>query len=486
MTAPNPPFPLRSGTAGEELARRRGARQDRFGILIDSILIGAAGVFVFWLRTSLEGGTITWERGYRHLGFLLLYLALVLLFLQGEGVYTLAWARGESRELWAVAKGVLQGTVLLMVVFYLAQMPISRLMVLWLCGISLVALPAWRVFFWNLARKDVDAGNGWRHVLIIGAGLHGRELAGALSASSHLGVFVRGFLDDDRSGEGVLGRVADLPRVLDRYLVDEVFIASPLASDQWESVLAEVRQRQKNIWLLPRPPVESAAMRPDWRSLELVGGRPIVPLHWVPVPVLCLLLKRTIDLSGSFFGLLLLSPLLLGLAIAIKVQDGGPVFYHSTRIGRKGRSFECWKFRTMVTDAEAKKAELAHRNERQGPMFKVTDDPRVTPLGRWLRKYSLDELPQLWNVLKGEMSLVGPRPPTPDEVERYEQWSVGYYRRLDVKPGMTSLWAVEARSDPRFERAVELDRHYIEHWSPWLDLQILLRTIPAVFRGQGK
>ncbi|QSR85466.1 sugar transferase [Methylacidimicrobium sp. B4] len=469
----------------ERSASRRGGRQDRFAVLVDSLLILAAGILVFWLRTAWEGGTITWDRSYRHVGFLLLYLVLVLLFLQREGVYTLAWARGESRELWAVVKGVVQGALLLMVAFYLARMPISRLMVLWLCGISLLALPAWRLFFWNIARRDVDAGNGWRHVVIVGAGPRGRELAGMLSASAHLGVFVRGFVDDSE-GEGVLGGIADLPRILDRYLVDEVFISSPPQMDQWETILTETRQRRKNVWLLPTHPAEGASIRPDWRALEMIGGRPIVPLHWEPVPVLCLLLKRAIDFAGSLAGLLVLSPLFLGLAIAIKAHDGGPVFYRSIRIGRKGRTFFCWKFRTMVPDAEARKAELAARNERQGPMFKITDDPRITPIGRILRKYSLDELPQLWNVLKGEMSLVGPRPPTPDEVERYEELSVGYYRRLDAKPGITSLWAVEARSDPRFERAVELDRYYIEHWSPWLDLAILVRTIPAVFGGRGR
>ena len=464
---------------------RRGVREDRFGILVDSLCILAAGIFVFWLRTSLEGGAITWERSYRHVGFLLLYLALVLLFLQRQGVYTLAWARGESRELWAVVKAVAQGALLLMVVFYLARMPVSRLMILWLCGISIVALPAWRLLFWNIARRDVDAGNGWRHVLIVGAGPRGRELAGALSVSAHLGVFVRGFVDDSE-GEGVLGRIADLPRILDRYLVDEVFISCPPPKDQWETILTETRQRRKNVWLVPSHPAERASIRPDWRALELIGGRPIVPLHWEPAPVLCLLLKRAIDVAAASAGLLILSPLFLGLAVLIKAHDGGPVFYRSVRIGRKGRSFSCWKFRTMVPDAEARKAELAARNEREGPMFKITGYPRVTPIGRTLRKYSLDELPQLWNVLKGEMSLVGPRPPTPDEVDRYEELSVGYYRRLDAKPGMTSLWAVEARSDPRFERAVELDRYYIEHWSPWLDLVILFRTIPAVFGGKGK
>ncbi|WP_081616267.1 sugar transferase [Verrucomicrobium sp. 3C] len=485
MTSPNLPLIAGRGAARGVWAGSRGVRQDRLAVLVDSLLILAAGILVFWLRTSVEGGTITWERSYRHLGFLLLYLALVLLFLQREGVYTLAWARGESRELWAVAKGVLQGAVLLMVVFYMARMPISRLMVLWLCGMSLVALPAWRVLFWNLARRDVDAGNGWHHVLIVGAGPRSRELAGSLSASAHLGVFVRGFVDDSE-GEGILGKIADLPQILDRFLVDEVFIARSLEREQWELIAAEARARRKNVWLLPVHPAEGSAIRPDWRALELIAGRPIVPVHWEPVPVLCLLLKRAIDFGGSLAGLLLLSPLFLGLAIAIKAHDGGPVFYRSARIGRKGRTFLCWKFRTMIPDADARKAELATRNERQGPMFKISDDPRITPIGRILRKYSLDELPQLWNVLKGEMSLVGPRPPTPDEVARYEELSVGYYRRLDVKPGMTSLWAVEARSDPRFERAVELDRYYIEHWSPWLDIQILFRTIPAVFGGKGK
>ena len=189
-----------------------------------------------------------------------------------------------------------------------------------------------------------------------------------------------------------------------------------------------------------------------------------------------------IDTTGAALAILLGWPIMLVLIAAIKLDSPGPVFYRAHRIGRKGRTFTCYKFRTMCADADQLKEKLKDQNERDGILFKIANDPRITRVGRILRKYSLDELPQFYNVLRGDMSLVGPRPPLASEVEQYD---LAHLRRLDVLPGMTGLWQVEARQDPSFDSYISLDTAYVENWSLWLDLKILARTIGVVFSGTG-
>jgi len=195
-----------------------------------------------------------------------------------------------------------------------------------------------------------------------------------------------------------------------------------------------------------------------------------------------LLVKRIMDLLLSAIGVLLLWPFLLAIALAVKLESAGPVIYTSLRAGKKGQKFVCYKFRTMVDGADGLKDFLRQFNERQDPFFKIANDPRVTRLGRFLRKYSLDELPQLWNVLKGDMSLVGPRPHPVDDYARYRPED---HRRLDLKPGITGLWQVTARRNPSFETCLKLDLEYMRHWTLLLDCKILLRTVPAVLSGEG-
>ncbi len=217
-------------------------------------------------------------------------------------------------------------------------------------------------------------------------------------------------------------------------------------------------------------------------ALESLGHIPLLALHEEPSPASGLFLKRLVDVVLSASVLLLSGPLLAATALAIKLDSPGPVLYRATRVGRKGRNFICYKFRTMVCAADQLKEALRRRNERDGPFFKMTNDPRVTSVGHFLRRYSLDELPQLWNVLKGEMSLVGPRPHPLDDFQRYQ---FEHLRRLEVTPGITGLWQVTARRDPSFERAMALDLEYIEHWSLWTDLRILCKTVPVVLHGSG-
>jgi lipopolysaccharide/colanic/teichoic acid biosynthesis glycosyltransferase len=202
-----------------------------------------------------------------------------------------------------------------------------------------------------------------------------------------------------------------------------------------------------------------------------------------PMLITGLFVKRIMDLLLSAIGVLVLWPFLLAIALAVKLESPGPVFYAALRAGKKGQKFVCYKFRTMVDGADELKNSLRRFNERQDPFFKIADDPRVTRVGRFLRTYSLDELPQLWNVLKGDMSLVGPRPHPVDDYARYR---LGDHRRLAVKPGITGLWQVIARRDPSFETCMKLDLEYMRHWSLLLDYKILLWTIPAVLSGEGR
>jgi lipopolysaccharide/colanic/teichoic acid biosynthesis glycosyltransferase len=244
---------------------------------------------------------------------------------------------------------------------------------------------------------------------------------------------------------------------------------------------ATVQGRLERIASLRRPAPTNAAdiSARAQRTAQRIAAADAIPSEstWY------LIAKRTIDIIGSVVGLILISPLFAVLAILTKLSDGGPVFYPHTRVGKWGREFQCFKFRTMVVGADHIKAEIQYLNSHDDHRtFKVPDDPRVTRLGRWLRRSSIDEAPQLWSVLRGDMSLVGPRPPVPSEVERY---NLDDMQRLMVKPGLTCIWQVSGRSRLPFAKQLEMDLAYIEHRSLWFDVKLMLRTIPAVLSADG-
>ena len=218
-------------------------------------------------------------------------------------------------------------------------------------------------------------------------------------------------------------------------------------------------------------------------SCDPEGAASNCRLHRRAISALGRFAKRILDLLLASIAILLLWPLMLMIAVAVRLESQGAAIYPSLRVGKRGMLFACYKFRTMIPGASLLRQRLLHLNQRRGPFFKMADDPRVTRLGRFLRKYSLDELPQLWNVLKGDMSLVGPRPHPLEDVEQYR---LGHELRLEVKPGLTGLWQVTARANPSFETCMLLDVGYIRHWSLLLDFKILLRTIPAVLAGEGQ
>ena len=339
----------------------------------------------------------------------------------------------------------------------------------------------YRIFIYRL----FDRGVGTRNVLIVGTGPEAHALRHHLESIRHLGYTFKGFIDmsgartDFTATSGyVVGTMDTLFQYARKQFVDEVFIATPCERNVIQDTLEQARAQGVDLRVVP-----DLYGTLTWNNpIEYVGQFPTIPLHRGYVPEVALVAKRVLDLIFSIVFLILLAPVFLAIAIAVKLDSHGPIFYASDRIGKKGRVFRCLKFRTMVRDAETRRVDMMHMNERDGVLFKISNDPRITKVGRFLRKYSLDELPQFFNVLKGDMSVVGPRPPIASEVKEYK---LSHLRRLDVTPGVTGLWQVQARQDPSFDNYISLDVTYIENWSMWLDIKIIGRTIAVVFAGTG-
>jgi exopolysaccharide biosynthesis polyprenyl glycosylphosphotransferase len=323
------------------------------------------------------------------------------------------------------------------------------------------------------------AAFGMRNVLIVGAGGLGHRLAAYLEKHPELGRSVYGFLDDGKlPRKGVMGRTGDLAELARAGFVDEVILAGPHDREKTLRVVRAAQQLRLDVKMAP-----DLFGCESMGETERIGDIPLISLHEERLPVAGLFLKRAIDVTGAVVALVLMTPVLALLAILIRCDSPGPVLYAALRAGRKGRPFRCYKFRTMIREADDLKKGLRAQNQREGPFFKMADDPRITRVGRLLRRYSLDELPQLWNVFKGEMSLVGPRPHPLDDFSAY---AIEHLPRLDVIPGMTGLWQVTARGNPSFQAGLNLDIEYIHRWSLGMDLKILLKTAAVVLRGSGE
>lgn len=334
----------------------------------------------------------------------------------------------------------------------------------------------------GLARR---AGTNYRNILIVGAGPLAAAARERLVEHSEWGMRIVGFLDDGHASfvpsvpADEIHKLVDLPMLLRNESIDEVMVACPRAMiGTLEPVVRECAMIGVPVILLSDlfgdvlPP-------PRVGRFDSSSTLCFAPVHHGKLD---LAVKRAIDIVGAAAGVLISAPILALAALAIRLDSKGPILFRQSRCGRNGRRFEMLKLRTMVVDAEEQKASLAQQNEMSGPVFKIRHDPRITPVGRWLRKWSIDELPQLWNVLRGEMSLVGPRPPTPDEVLQYQGTD---RRRLSMRPGLTCLWQISGRNDVSFEQWMRLDLDYIDHWSLASDLRIILATVPAVFFGRG-
>jgi exopolysaccharide biosynthesis polyprenyl glycosylphosphotransferase len=382
------------------------------------------------------------------------------------------------------AKQCAYGTLGLLVFQYLLRLELSRVFLALTGALALVFLIVFRL---TAARIAGSIRRAPHYVMVVGTGDRARQLARDLEASVEYGVRLRGFLSENAEPEArelTLDAVypvyplVELPSLLRSHVIDEIVFAigsESIAGLEEVFLLCDEEGVRTRVAVDFFPHVNSTL------SLERFGSTPLLTFSAAPYDEIRLLAKRSIDVVIAAAGLVALTPLMAAIAIFIRLTSRGPAIFRQERCGLNGRHFTFYKFRSMVDNAEALKPGLEHLSTRD-TAFKIPDDPRLTPLGRYLRKFSVDEWPQLWNVLRGDMSLVGPRPAVPSEVARYQRWQ---RRRLRMRPGLTCLWAVSGRDNVDFETWMKLDMQYIDNWSLALDWQILLRTIPRVLTGHG-
>ncbi|MFN7146529.1 MAG: sugar transferase [Myxococcota bacterium] len=382
-----------------------------------------------------------------------------------------------------VVRAVVMALLILLGLLFIVQpaTPTSRSFLLGYAGISAIGLFAARR--WMLRRpaqreEMVD-------ILVVGSVVEAEPFLETLRRRPDWGMRVAGVIrpDDEEvtsiSGVKVLGTISQLHRVLEQESIAQVFVTGRAWSTNTLRQVADACEEVGVTFTMDANFLGLSVARAEVHDYE---GWSVLSFSSVPTNADALVIKRVMDLVGSAAALVLLAPVLLLTALAIKLEDGGPVLFVQQRCGLFGRTFPMYKFRSMCVDAEARKAELERLNEMSGPVFKMARDPRITRVGAFIRKTSIDELPQFWNVLRGEMSLVGPRPPIPNEVARYERWQM---RRLSMKPGITCIWQVSGRNQVDFETWMKLDLQYIDNWSLFLDLKLLVRTVPAVLLGSG-
>lgn len=372
-------------------------------------------------------------------------------------------------------------------VMYLTGYELSRGFFVLLFLIGLAALLVGRLVVRRMVQYARGRGHLLNRVIIAGAGRHVEEIAAVISRERWLGYSIAGAavpagmdIHQTRSGIPVLGHTDDLAALAAHHDIDAVICTEGAfaTSKGFRRLAWELENKDTQMVVVPSLTdisAERLAVRP-------VAGLPLVHVEQPQSEAASRWTKRLFDLVGSAALIAVSSPIMLAVAVAIKLDDGGPILFRQTRVGRNGEVFSCLKFRSMVVDAEARMAELRARNESDGVLFKMARDPRITKVGHFIRRYSLDEFPQFFNVFRGDMSLVGPRPALPTEVEQYESH---VRRRLDVRPGITGLWQVSGRSDLSWEDTVRLDLYYVDNWSMMQDASILFRTAKAVLGSDG-
>jgi len=475
----------------------RGARPERYSPwvylkpAVDACLFVVAFLIAYywryelqWLRTVEPSFMVPIRVYVPSIAALTLILVIVHWV---EGAYRPTRGRGLFEDLIIAFRSIVVGiATAIVIVFLTTPSYYSRLIFAYTGVASLVLVGISRSIEHAVQNHRHRRGLGVDRVLIVGVGENGRSVIRAIMARPELGYRIVGFLDDDPNKAHAsigpfsgLGSTEALLNVIAQEAVDEVIIALPSASHRKTLQIARAAEaagtRVRIVPDLFQMAISSVVIE-NLDGIPLLGIRQPSLLDWRRV------WKRLSDIVISVLTLVITAPLFLVLAIAIKLDSPGPVIFRQTRVGSGERLFTCFKFRTMTVDAEERLNELRDRNEADGPLFKMRDDPRRTRVGRLLRRLSLDELPQFWNVLRGDMSVIGPRPPIPAEVAQYEPW---HLRRLEVPPGITGLWQVSGRSDLTFDEMVLLDIYYIENWSPLLDLRILLKTVPTMLFGGG-
>ncbi len=419
---------------------------------------------------------------YLFLLYIILPLWAVLLY--QNRAYSSIRTSSFLDTVWPVIRSSATGGFIVMAVLYVFKLEyISRALVLLFISINAALLSLSRAFVYFFTRLVRKKGYNYRTILIVGTGERAQAFAGVIGEHREWGINVLGFIslgdEAQRGGIKIIGRLDELVDIITAVQVDEVAFVVPM---EWLARIEEPVLVCENVGIKASVAADFYPLTIATTTLEELRGWPLLTFNPIQRMEEAMVFKRAIDIALSVIMLLIASPLFIASMIAVRLTSKGPVFFRQQRCGLNGRRFNLLKFRTMVIDADEKKARLQHLNEVSGPVFKMRNDPRVTFAGRFLRRYSLDELPQFINVLKGDMSVVGPRPPLPLEVEKYDIWQ---RRRLSVKPGITCLWQVNGRNSVSFDEWMRLDLEYIDNWSWGLDMKIVLKTIPAVFRGTG-
>lgn len=428
---------------------------------------------------------IMWANDVHVFGKYMLFLGMMLLiqgFMRSQGfLFAGKRERGLTEDLLFSAKATCYAFLMSIGITFLLKTTFiySRVTLVTFAVLMLVEGVMLRAAYKYASHKLNERGLLQDRILIVGAGKVGNELQSTLEAEKRSKYKIIGYLDDYKIGSEVIGKTTELESVLQNQHVDVVYITIPSERSVIESILHTIYKYNVDIRIIP----EMFDRMSTVFAFHTDSSQPYMEIVKTPLRGINVLLKRLFDILISSVLLLLLSPLFLALGLWTKLDSKGPVFFKQVRVGKNGVPFSMIKFRSMRVDAERLREQLDKENTVSGgPAFKLKADPRVTRSGRWLRKYSLDELPQLWNVLRGHMSLIGPRPPLPDEVAQYTNY---HWRRMDVLPGMTGLWQVSGRSDLDFESWIDLDIQYIERWSFALEMKILLKTIPVVIKGTG-
>jgi len=460
-------------------------------ILADAVLILVGFVCAYYLRYQLQWFR-TVEPAFQlslreYAPFAAALVGFILLCFGFYRVYPYRASRHLVEEIYAIGTATMVGVAILIIFnLLLRQLLYSRLIFLYTAIAVTLLLWLSRVVIALLRTHLRQYGIGVVRVLLVGAGDVGRMVMRTVAARPDLGYRLVGFIDDNPAKGNTdvgrfkaLGPIDNFPAILEKGNIDSVIVCLP-----WQShrTIQRLLRTCEHLGVRAQIVPDFFQLTKNQLRVEELNGIPLISTREVSIQGWNLLLKRLSDLVFAvLFGLVAL-PLMALIALAIRLDSPGPLIYSQTRVGRNGKPFQCHKFRSMVNGAHSLLHTVADLNQASGPLFKARHDPRQTRVGRFLRRFSLDELPQLYNVLRGEMSLIGPRPNLPQEVEHYHEW---HKKRLSANPGMTGLWQVSGRSELTFDEMVLLDIYYVENWSLALDFSILLRSMPAVIQGRG-
>ena len=453
-------------------------------MVIDALVAVVVAVMTFELRFRMFPGEPAPDMFDPAWPPLVLYAATWVALLYLGGQYRLRAHWSLRSQMAGIARATVWLALLTLASLYVTRLSeVSRAVILILFPLQWAATVVTRYAIQVVFRFVRRQGRNRRFILIVGTTAPAIAFARVIEAQPALGLEVVGMLGDEPPSEDAhwayLGPISGFGQVLRERIVDEVAICLPASMSTQIEAVSQMSQGEGKI---VRIPLDIPQIDQGRSFIEDLDGTAVLTLLRLPEQTLALFAKRIMDVLGSVAGLIILSPLLIIVACVILVRDGPPFIFTQERIGKNGRRFRIYKFRTMTRDAEMKYAEIQHLSATRGAAFKMVDDPRVMTWGRWMRRFSVDELPQLWNVLRGDMSLVGPRPAPPREVDVYDPW---HRRRLSMKPGMTGLWQVSSRLDVDFDDRAAIDLDYIDRWSLRLDLGIIARTIPVVLRSLG-